>query len=794
MSDEEQLDYEGWRDLVRQARQMQTAYGVIISIHGELSLEAISDGIVRSLVEVGGVAGASIALAATFDKLQLQTSARAGDESTGLRRHELPLMARGSEVGVLTVCYTLEQNEAELMDLLDYVMPTICISIDNAISFLEVMDYRRTLEEKVVQRTAELSAAHADLARSLDDLREAKAARDRFFANINHEIRTPLTLIQLAAEGIERSGEPLSGGTMQKLDEVKGSTRRLLHLVNSLLVLAAGDEGKLRIRPGPVDVAAVLARVVRGWRSAAEKGAIEIVYVGPTQCPAMMDEAALETIVGNFVSNAVKFTPRGGRITVTLDAAQDSVTIAVRDTGPGIDPEFIPKLFGRFERSATAVTRGVRGTGIGLSLSKELVDLQHGSIDVIRHDEPTGTSFVVRLPREQAVSAVLPHEERPVHESASLSATESADVQRAPAAAARREPGHRAEATILLAEDDPGLSKHISEVLSDRYRVLTAPNGKIALEMAREHLPDLLVTDLEMPEMNGLELTKHFLELQGTSLSPVLIVSAHAGLGQRLAGFDAGAVDYVVKPFSADELLARIRNQLAIRKLALRLHESQKLAAMGMLSAGLAHEMRNPANALVNALRPLIDLLPADQRVADSPGALLSEVALEAADQIRERSKNILDYSRAERIHKQPADVGLIIARTRRTLAKALEGVEVREDVRLGGLVPCAPPLIEQILVNLVDNAAYAAGRGGWVSIDARREGDLVVIDVSDSGPGVPAHIQERIFDPFFTTKPVGEGSGLGLTISRRIALNHGGELRIVRREHGTAFRLELPV
>jgi len=433
------------------------------------------------------------------------------------------------------------------------------------------------------------------------------------------------------------------------------------------------------------------------------------------------------------------------------------------------------------------VTRGVRGTGIGLSLSKELVELQHGSIEVIRHDNPLGTSFVVRLPRHQAVSAVLPHEERPPTHS-----TDAATTRRASSESGVKRRGEP-EATILLAEDDPGLSQHISEVLSEQYRVITAPNGKIALEKAREHLPDLLVTDLEMPEMNGIELTRHFLEIQGTTLAPVLIVSAHAGLGQRLAGFDAGAVDYVVKPFSADELLARIRNQLAIRKLALRLHESQKLASMGMLSAGLAHEMRNPANALVNALRPLIDLLPPDQRVPDSPGALLSEVALEAADQIRERSKNILDYSRAERVRKQPADLRLVIARARRTVATALVGVEVREDIKVASPVPCAAPLIEQILVNLIDNAAYAAGPNGWVSIDARREGELVCIEISDSGPGVPVNLQERIFDPFFTTKPVGEGTGLGLTISRRIALNHGGELRIVRRERGTAFRLELP-
>jgi signal transduction histidine kinase len=590
------VDMEEWRELLRQARQMQTAYGVIQSIHGQLSLDAITEGIVHNLVEIGGLSGATISIDASFETLHVKSSADAGEFLEPAK--QFAVFARGVEVGSLTV-HMAGGDEAELIELVDYVLPTIWMSIDNAISFAEVLDFKRTLEEKVVERTAQLAEANEQLV-------HAKAARDRFFANINHEIRTPLTLIQLASDAITRSGESLSGNTQQKLDEINGSTRRLLHLVNSLLLLAAGDEGKLRVRPAPCDVARCVQRLTRNWATAAQKGHIEIVFVGPQQCASVMDEAALETIVGNFVSNAVKFTPPGGKITVTLSSTDDAVTIGVRDTGPGIEPEFIPKLFGRFERSTGAATRGVRGTGIGLALSKELVDLQHGSIRVERHEDPRGTTFEVTLPRRQVVAAVLPSEEPQPSVREELG-TPTVDTGAALRAAEAREP----EATIVLAEDDPGLSQHITEVLSTRYRVLAAPNGKAALALAAEHLPDLLVTDLEMPEMNGLELTREFLALQGTALSPVLIVSAHAGLGERLAGFEAGAVDYVVKPFSADELLARIRSQLAIRKLALKLHESQKLAAMGMLSAGLAHELRNPANALVNALQPLLASVPA---------------------------------------------------------------------------------------------------------------------------------------------------------------------------------------
>ncbi|HEX5058879.1 MAG TPA: ATP-binding protein, partial [Kofleriaceae bacterium] len=716
-----------------------------------------------------------------FEELHETSAAQAGVLEG--KAMEWQVMARGVEVGTLTGHHTPEQNEEELIELVDYVLPTIWMSVDNAISFTEVLQFKRTLEDKVVERTAQLAEANEQLV-------EAKAARDRFFANINHEIRTPLTLIQLASDAIMRSGEALSGNTRRNLDEINASTRRLLHLVNSLLLLAAGDEGKLRVRPGPCDVATCLRRLTRNWVTAAQKGDLEITFVGPDECAATIDEAALETIVGNFISNAVKFSPPGGRITVSLSAKEHAVTVNVRDTGPGIEPEFIPKLFGRFERAATAVGRGVRGTGIGLALSKELVELQHGTIRVDRHDDPSGTSFEVTLPRFQTGSAILPQEE-PLQRPSALEEDPTARNVRAASreTAEPREP----EATIVLAEDDLGLAQHITDLLSGRYRVLAATNGKAALALAKEHIPDLLVTDLEMPEMNGLDLTREFLALQGTALSPVLIVSAHAGLGERLAGFEAGAVDYVLKPFSAEELLARIRSQLAIRKMALKLHESEKLAALGMLSAGLAHELRNPANALVNALQPMMANLPELQKGSNTAEAMLAEIAVDAANQIRERCSRILDFSRSEQVVRRPEDVRALIARARRVLTTQLANVEIREQIELDEPLYCAGPLIEQIVINLLDNAAFAAGPQGWVQLSVRSEGALAVIEVGDSGPGVPPQLLERIFDPFFTTKPVGKGTGLGLTISRRIAKNHGGDLRVVRQGNGSMFRLELP-
>jgi signal transduction histidine kinase len=771
--------------LRRQTTHLETASSLIQAIHGTISLAELFDTLVVNLVEVGGFIGAELVIDASVDHLHLAHRATAGDfTSPDLVPIKTSLFIRGLELGELRT-YTVASRVDDQADLLDFVLPTLFLSIDHAVSFAEVLDYRATLEARVVERTAELAQAREELERSFGELQQVKASRDRFFANINHEIRTPLTMIQLAVDGIGRTS-PLEPSARQYVEEINAATRRLLHLVDSLLVLAAGDEGKLRVRPSSFDIADALQRLVRSWGTAAAQKQIELVYEGPAECTGTIDETALDTIVGNFVSNALKFTPAHGRIRVLLAATTDTVTIGVRDTGPGIDPEFIPKLFNRFERSPSAIEKGVRGTGIGLSLAKELVELQGGAIEVTRHDDPRGTSFSVALPRQQPISATIDSPYAPVP--FKVVAYEDSEPVREPSPA-RDAP----EATILLAEDDEGLAHHITQILTQHYRVIVAPNGVAALELAVKHAPDLLVTDLEMPEMDGFELTRRFLALQGSSLAPVLIVSAHSRLGERLAGFEAGAVDYVTKPFSADELLARIRSQLALRKLALTLHETQKLAAMGMLSSGLAHELRNPANALVNALEPFYSLLPINQRAADSPGSALFSVMDIAATQIRDLCKNILEFSRSGTVIKKPEDIHVLLRRALLVLKDRFELTELVQDVRVTERVRCSGPLIEQILINLLDNAAFAAGPGGTVYVSARNTGAAFQLDVSDTGPGVPPELADRIFDPFFTTKPPGQGTGLGLSVSRRIALNHNGDLRIVRPDGRATFRLELP-
>jgi len=322
---------------------------------------------------------------------------------------------------------------------------------------------------------------------------------------------------------------------------------------------------------------------------------------------------------------------------------------------------------------------------------------------------------------------------------------------------------------------------------------VVALDGIAALELVKKHQPHLLVTDVEMPGVDGIELTRRFRELTGEKLAPVVILSAVADLGTRVAGLEAGAVDYVVKPFDPAELKARVRSQLAMRDLAMRLHRAEQLSALGTLSSGLAHELRNPANAIVNAVGPLKSLLPPELANADSPVAQLVDVLGSCAEQIGFLSRQLLSFKRGGDLEVRPVMFQEVLGRAIAQAQPSLRSIELRERVDVRSPIRCAPPLMVQVVSNLIDNASHAAGAGGWIEVDAREAGGRVVIEVADSGPGVPRELRERIFEPFFTTKAPGVGTGLGLSLARDIVHRHGGVLEVRERDGHTIFVIDLP-
>ncbi len=782
----EQLE-EARSTLARQAQQLRTAHVVNDAVQGDLDLDRTVEAITRALVEEAGFSCASVSVRTSVDGVDInRETTRGGAAGAVLVR---ALEGRGGrQIGEVRV-HDVREGDAEAgAELLSFVVPALATALDNAINYEVLAEYRRGLEKRVKERTAELTQARDELAENVVRLKEAKEARDKIFANVNHEIRTPLSMIILAV-GDARAAQNGHGDarTTRTLQTIEHGARRLLRMVDDLLLLAEGRESEIKLHLEATNLTAVVEGIAHAWMPAAKSSDIALATELSGQCVVRADTAAIERALSNLVSNALKFTPKGGRITLRLAERDGKAVLDVEDTGVGIDDELRGRLFGRFERAQSAKANAIAGSGIGLSLVKDLVEAHGGTIQVeSRIGE--GTRFRIELP------AFARHSLVPAPPSTKLR-PEDFGIVEAPADAANRYAPERAPlGTILVAEDDPILRDSIGRLLSAEYVVYVAQDGEEALRLAKKHSPDILVTDVSMPKMDGIELTRRFLDLPGNRLAPVLVLTAFGEIRDRLAGFAAGAVDYIVKPFEPAELRARVKSQLAIRSLALQLMDTEKLAALGTLAAGLAHEMRNPANGIVNAVGPLRELLPPEASEPGTPTADLLEVIEKCSDTIGGLSRQLLGFQRGVTIDRKPIPVESLLGRVRRTVQPLLNGREYREKLEYRGPLPCAEPLLSQVLANLLDNAAFAAGTGGWVEVRSAVEEANVVIEVADSGPGVPPDLRSRIFDPFFTTKPAGQGTGLGLPTAREIVTRHGGTLDVRERSGKTFFRIELPL
>lgn len=767
--------------LHRQATHLRIANEVSSLVQRDLDLKVTVESAVAALVSEAGFASAHIIV----DHEGEAISAERGQHAARELARDLTGQG-GQRMGKLVVTCS-EPEVDERAALLAFVTPMVAMAVHNAVSYHSLQLYRANLERLVDERTADLRAARDDLAATVVQLREVQGSRDAFFANISHEIRTPLSLIVLAAGDVEQAlGLALDPRARGNLMSITSGARKLLRLVDELLLLAAGEETKLRLRHEVVDVGQMIANLVTTWRPAAESAGVGLEVHAPSSSRAFLDEVALDRIITNLVSNAVKFTPRGGRISVSLIEREDELEIRVRDTGIGVSDELAPRLFGRFERGLSNNRKG--GTGIGLSLVKQLCE-SHGGTVAFERPPSGGSEFVVRLPRRLAeTQGQVP--------AATVEARRLEPVDYSVPASARvlepvRPPG-ASTGTVLVAEDDPDLLEMITRLLSDEYTVIPAPDGETALELAKKHAPHLLVTDVQMPGMSGIELAERFRATSEDRLAPVVIMSAIGDLGTRLRGLDAGAIDYVVKPFDAKELRARVRAQFRMRELAMRLHHAEQLSALGTLSAGLAHELRNPANGIINAIAPLRRQLPATLISKEQPAGQLLEVVASCADQIAFLSRQLLSFRSKGELELRTSTVAELVRKSLTLAHGGMNGVEVRLALEFEGQIQCAPQLMVQVLTNLLDNAAQAAG-GGWVEVASRADERTVSIEVCDSGKGVPMELRERVFEPFFTTKPPGVGTGLGLPLARDIVHRHGGTLAIRDRGHHSVFAIEIP-
>jgi signal transduction histidine kinase/DNA-binding response OmpR family regulator len=390
-------------------------------------------------------------------------------------------------------------------------------------------------------------------------LTDQQRFRTRFFANITHEFRTPLTLILGPIKQLlEKSKDSSERELLAIADR---NARRQLHLVNQILDLSRTEASRSILEAMPVDLVLLLRRLTTTYDSLATQREISLAFTTESSELVVYAEAAkLETILYNLLTNAFKFTPRGGAITVLLEASEDTAFITVRDTGNGIPSNALPFVFNRFYTDTTNAEAPVDSSGIGLALSRELVLLHGGTIEV--SSEPkVRTDFRIGLPYQQGLEAVSLVNNNEEIDPLLMGDFEDLEEEVPPGKASPEK-----APLVLIVEDNADMRTYLSRGLEGTYRVCTAPNGREGVELARRLTPDLVVSDIMMPEMNGFELCLDLKTEITTSHIPVILLTARSASRDRLHGLDTGADDYLVKPFEVKELLARTRNLIRSRE------------------------------------------------------------------------------------------------------------------------------------------------------------------------------------------------------------------------------------
>jgi signal transduction histidine kinase len=702
------------------------------------------------------------------------------------------------------------------------------------------------------KRRAELEEAHRELAEAHGELehlyarlKEFDELKTRFFANVSHELRTPLTLIigptnrLLASPGLTEEDR-------QSLETIRRNAQVLVRHVNDLLDIAKMESGEMQPRYAEVDLGYLVRMTAANFESLAQDRQIELDVTAADPVPAEVDPEKLQRILVNLLSNALKFTPEAGVVRLSLEVRTQAggrrrAVIQVRDSGPGVPPEFRERIFERFGQVDGGATRRYEGTGLGLAIVKDFVALHGGTVRV--DDAPEGGArFIVELPiaapAGATVQSSLPAapELAPVvlPERPSQPAGEPEPARSAPRAAAAAE----SRPTVLVVEDHPDLNRFIVETLSGEFHVLSARDGQEGLEKLLASPPDLVVSDLMMPRMSGDQLLQAIRSRPELNAVPVILLTAKADDEMRVNLLQEGAQDYVMKPFSGEELRARVGNLTSIKRAreVLQVELTGTLQSLEALAREVAarkrelevavesmrvardhaerasqvktnflrlvsHELRTPLTAISLQLQ-LLQRHRADALSTKEHESLRKMST--AASRLQDLIESLLEHARIEAGHlsteKAPLDLQALAAAVR-------EEAELRAEQKELRLFLTAPPdlpplesdrrLVRLVLANLVDNAIKFTA-AGEVEIRLSAAEGRHRIAVRDTGAGIPRELHRTIFEPFEQLEPISRkhtpGVGLGLALVQEMVTALGGQIELASEPgRGSTFTVLLP-
>jgi two-component system, sensor histidine kinase ChiS len=696
-----------------------------------------------------------------------------------------------------------------------------------------------------------------DLKRAKEEAEQAVRARNEFIANVTHELRTPLTLI--LGPVVEALGDPsLSAAMRRLLERVQRNGFRLYNLVNDVLDLSKAEAGQTRASRERTDVRSVLAALLADMQPLAQARGLTLeLSSDEAELPVMLDVKLFERIVLNLVGNALKFTAQNGWVRVSLAREATTFRVDVADNGAGIDAATQARLFQKFVQADGSATRKHEGTGLGLALVKHFTDALGGSV-AVSSEVGKGATFSVTLPLDAARTGP----EEPAAEAADTALGTRA-FQRQVAAATRvsRPPSLSPPATrfshppslapdasgpkprVLLVEDNADLRAYMSETLKSDFSTVGVSNGKEAWELLQSQRFDVVCSDVMMPVLDGISLTRRIKEHPVLSSLPVILLSARGGSDAAASGLDAGADDYVPKPFAANELRARVRAAYRMKRLQEQLREQSRAAGIAEVATGIVHNVGNVLNsvgisaglvrdcaensavALLTRLAASLNTPEAQADLArffqhDPAGKSFSkalavvserlvaerETQVEECNAITECIAHVREIVSSQQgltrgtFAREATDVNGVLDKALLLTTSLMRGasVEIERDFQILPVLWIDPHILLQSFINVLNNARQAlAGNPPdrrKLTLLTRVNAGQVEISFVDNGEGIaPRHLQ-RIFHQGFTTRP--QGLGFGLHMSSMNLRTIGGSIRAHSDGPGAGatFVISLPV
>jgi signal transduction histidine kinase len=636
-------------------------------------------------------------------------------------------------------------------------------------------------------------------------------AKTRFFTNLTHEFRTPLvslaTLLQMIREKLSPDQDLASF-----LQSSYASLTEMTENINDLLSKTKSEKGFLEMRWSRLDVIDSVRKSVDVFKSLVAKKDLQLLFQnqlrssdGETLSSLILyvDRFKFKKILNNLLSNALKFTQEG-TITIELTSNTTHLILKVQDTGIGIPPNELETVFEPFTQASNNELREVKGTGLGLSIVKDFVKAHHGNISV-ESRLGQGTCFTILLPlgdehvdKAKLDLSELVEEETVTPALASVPKSfEELDLQ----PFLQDEPER---ANLLIVEDTPQVLQALAYVLKDHYNLHFARDGEDGLAKVREFKPDLIISDIMMPHKNGYELLEAVKQDPEFKQTPFILLTAKVDLESRIKGLEYGADEYISKPFNNLEVRTRVKNLLERKKIEAEFIHAEKMIALGQLVAGISHEILNPISYAKNATANIPELLDAIEKeiLPKEEGKKRLQAALA---RVEDGIRRVCDIASALKGLVRQGSQGsqrYDIHEGLESTLKILEAhyksqVQIHRQYDLKEKIFCKINQLNQVFLNLLVNATQALQKQaqGNLWITTSKQDDYALITIRDDGPGIPKAIQTKIFDPFFTTKDIGQGTGLGLYISRQIVQEHQGWLSVESTPgQGAQFIIKIPL